>query len=288
MSVYSSIEASAIPTGGAALVQYVVSGAFTLSRAVSGMPYTQLASGFVQFTTNENPLIFIDIGDGLPGPLDPTAFYLYQLSDANGVLTSEPVQPASTVVLDIEPLTGILIRLFQGALNASVLPPGIVTPGKITLAMPVNSFLPLPIITLNLDLLQQEGVPIGQSFPHVNQLDGSFVIFGQAKRIYTISILAADGLTRDFFREALVRWWLAIITFALQPIGQSTSHRYQVASGQVAKDADGKAPGFYYADLMIELNGSFNVSISQNFGLIEKIDVTVNYPDGVVDEIIVV
>lgn len=270
-------------TGGAVILQPAVSGAWTLDRAVSGNTFVQIASGNYMGTG-----VFIDTGDGLPGPLDPTAFYLYQLTDVNGTVTSPAIQPSNAVNLDIEPLTSMLIRLLQGAINGIVadgsIPPGVAPPNKVLLAMPIGGLPALPIITINLDLLQQTEIPIGQSFPFVNQRDGSFVLIGNAKRVYTISVLASDALTRDFYREAIARWWLVIVSTVLTKIGQNVGHRYQVASGQVAKDE--KMPGFYYSDLMVELNGAFNVDITPSYGLIETITISTG-STGLTDEIIV-
>ena len=91
-------------TGGASILSYAVSGAWTLSRAVSGATpiYTPIGSG-----NYVGSGVTIDIGDGLPGPLDPAAFYLYQLADTVGTVTSLAVQPANVVNLEVEPLTMI-------------------------------------------------------------------------------------------------------------------------------------------------------------------------------------
>jgi len=275
-----TIDVQSTYTGGAIIISAVSTGAYTLSRSVSGGPFMQIGSG-------TDLAVFLDVGENLPGPLDPTLPYAYQLTDINGTVTSTPVTPASNVTLEIEPLMMVIQRLLQGAINgmvaAGTLPPGIKAPDKVLLAMPIGGLPSFPIITINLDLLQQEEVPIGQSFLRTDSA-GDYILHGFAKRIYTISVLCADAITRDFYREAIVRWWLLFAATVFNQIGQNITHRYQVASGQVAKDE--KAPGFYYADMMVQINGTLNAKVSPGFGLIETIDITTNN-QGETDQIII-
>lgn len=77
--------------------------------------------------------------------------------------------------------------------------------------------------------------------------------------------------------------WQAI----LSQLGLDIEHRWQVATGQVASDTEGKTPGFYYAEALWEFEGTFNAVISQVYGTIAKIDFQATDENGVITEVIV-
>lgn len=154
----SSITPQIIATGGAISLTIQATGTMTLSRAISGVgglgPYTQLYSGV--------PLgFYVDCGDMLPGPLDPTQLYVYQMTDTGGTLLAGPIQPIVELNALIEPLMLLMIKLFQGAINSLALPRGI-GKAQVLQAMPNGGALPMPFFVFNLDLLRQQDVPIGQ------------------------------------------------------------------------------------------------------------------------------
>lgn len=264
-SVYTSI----VPTGGAVALEIygAVSGVATLSRAVSGSTFTQIYSG-VPLTSG----FYLDTGDGLPGPLDPSLYYQYQYTDDSGTTTTEFIQPAISLAVQQEPITAILIRLLQAGLSALTLPNGI-KPAQVTNAMPLGGSIPMPLVVINLDLAQQGAVPIGQSNPPPEWNTSTTIITGFTKRIYRVSVIAQDASTRDFYRDNLIGIFQALYKTVLQPLGIDVTHRWQAASGQIANDKIAMSPGFYYADIMMEFEGTLDVIISpQNgYGLIARI-----------------
>lgn len=272
----SNIVATAVPSGGLITLTITSAGTMTLSRAIytGGSPgaYTQLYSGpWIPF--------YVDCGDGLPEPLDPTVSYVYQLVDTNGTLVTAPVQATQTLLVQLDPLTTILIRAIEGAVNALVLPSGIKL-ATVYQAMPVNGLPPLPMIAVNRNILQQEQIPIGQSAWAPDQ-DGNIVINAQASRAYQISILSYNGLERDFYSDALFGVLTCFVGSVLQPTGTDVSHKIQVSANQVVDPNQGKSPGFYYADFMFDFTGNLNITISTSYGYIEQIILTVVSPDGV-------
>lgn len=281
----SKIVPTPVPTGGAITLVIAAAGAMTLSRATSGVgglsAYTTLYSGA--------PIPFyVDCGDLLPGPLVPSSQYLYQLVDDNGTLTTNPLAPALSFSPQIEPLTALLIRMLQGAVNTLAVPNNV---SKVTVLqdMPLTGLPPLPAINVNLDVIQQDEIPIGQQVPTYNDLgDGTIVatITGYSRRMFKITILADNAIERDFYRDMLPGFLEIFATYVLAPTGLNNSHRYQIASGQVAKDSIGKGPGFYYADVMLEFSGNLNITVSTNYGFIEHIDFRAVHPDGVVTEVV--
>lgn len=268
----ASIIPTAIPTGGAIslAISGAVSGVFSLSRAVSGQSFSVISSG-----TTLTPLqLWIDAGDGLPEPLEPNLLYNYQYTDGAGTVTTGFVQPSASLQITPDPISQLLIRLLQGAINSLPFPTGI-QPAQVTQAMPVGGDLKLPLVVVNLDLFQQDAVPIGQPFGETNPTTGATTITGFCKRIYQISALATDVITRNFYRDNLAGIFEALLGPVLIPLGLDATHRWQGSSYQVASDRLSKAPGFFGVDFMLEFTGTFNVAINTAYGLIESFNVTI-------------
>lgn len=268
----STISAVAVPTGG--VISLAISGVgalMTLSRSStgSGGSFTQLYSGA--------PLIrYIDVGDMLPAPLASGSVYTYRLNDANGSLYSADIQPAATLQILQEPLLQMLIRIIQAGINNLYPTAGFnsnFTPAQVIAAMPLSGLPPMPFVTINLDLMQQAQIPIGQSV-EVVEPDGSWVIGGMTKRVFRVSVLAGTVQERDFYRDAVLGIFQSIIRTVFAPIGLDVTHKYQVASGQVAKDTEGQSPGFYYADVMMDFEGIYNVAVVPNYGSMAVIQLT--------------
>ncbi len=281
-SSLSSILPTIIATGGAVSLAIRSTGNTTLSRAVSGVsgvgPYTPL--------WNAGPLeLYIDPGDGLPGPLSPASLYVYKLTDDNGTIVTAPVQPSVELNPQIEPLTQMMLKLLQAAVTSLTLPNG-VKKATVLQAMPNGQNLPLPFFVLNLDLMQQAEIPIGQSAWKIRN-DGSAVVTAQIHRMYKLSILSDNAVERDIYRDLIPPVFEVILSQVLAPAGLDVSHHFQIASGQVAEDRMGKSPGFYFADALIEFNGTLNMSIQTNLGLIAEIDFKAFTPDGQYTEVIV-
>ena len=154
---------------------------------------------------------------------------------------------------------------------------------QITTKMPQNGFQAMPFMVVNLDLIQQTEVQIGEDVPNPSQ-NGNWTIFANAKRVWRISILSRNADERDYYRDTLTAVFRVLLATAFTPMGLNVSHSFQAASYTDANEWDGKVPGFYGADLMMEINGIFPAAIVYNYGLIERIDAFPTYL-GVTDEI---
>jgi hypothetical protein len=272
----SSGSVVAVPTGGAALISmpgyFLPASGITfmsLSRAVSG------ASGIGPFATfySGAPLpVYVDAGDGTPAPLFPGSTYLWNVTDDTGTVQLGPVTPSSTVVSKPDYLTNVLIRLIQGALNSATFPSGVKLP-QVTTRMPQQGYQALPFVVVNLDLIQQTETQIGEDVPNPIPPDNSWVIWSNAKRIWCVSVFSADPQERDWLRDSILSFFRVLKATVFAPIGYNVSHSFQAVSGTDAKEWEGHTPGFYYADLMLELDGVFITEVSTNYGLIEQIDV---------------
>ena len=272
----SSVSISGIPTGGGFSLGIVSSGAaMVLSRAVSGVSGL---SSFSQIYSGTPIPLFIDVGDGLPAPLASGSYYVYQLQDGNGTYQTPAVQPALQLNIEQEPLLALLIRLLQAGFN-NLVPPAGVSACQVLQAMPIAGLPAMPFVVVNLDLFQQAEIPIGQNVPQFDP-SGSWTISGFAKRIFRVSVLASNTADRDYYRDATVAILESIIQSVFLPIGLDVRHRYQAASGQVTENKTMMNPGFYYCDVMLEVEGTYNISITSTFGVINTITLTGTTPDG--------
>lgn len=268
-----SITYSIVPTGGAINLFPVASSGATsmvLTRYVSGS--TGLGPGTVLVSGAVVPY-FLDVGDQTGTALVGANEYVYELSDSGGVVYTPGIYPSSEITIVPDQLTEILLRLFEAGVNNLVPPPGIKTP-SFRHAMPIDQLPALPLIVLNQSLLQQEQIPVGQNVENADE-SGDWTLTGFAKRIYLISVLTRDPIELEYFRDAVIGIFNAILGSVMSQIGINVSHRYQAASGQDSEDST-RAPGFYYSDMMIELTGTYNVGITTNYGIIQTISGTVS------------
>lgn len=264
-----NVLAQAAPIGGVTTltINGAVSGVFTLERAASGMAFSTIASG-----TGICPTFFVDLGEGLPAPLDPTQLYQYRYTDPSGQTITPFISPSAILDVEADPFTQIMIRLIQAGLNSLTIPNGFTKP-QVTHAMPLGGQIPLPLIVVNQDLMQQAEPPIGQSQPlQILQNQPNYIIEGMAKRIYRISVLSDNAVERSFFRDQVVGIFVAAYQPIFSQLGLDIEHRWQVSTGQVASDVTGKMPGFYFSEILLEFTGIFNVSISSSYGFIAQID----------------
>jgi len=273
------VNVAKIPTGGGvtlAMPGYLQpasgTGMVTISRAVSGSgglsSFTQLYSGVPLLT-------WVDVGDMLAGPLVSGSAYVWQVADGNGVTQTAPIVPASAMQTRPDALTQLFLRLLQAGvdgLNGSR--PAGINGVLVSTAMPQGGLRSLPLMIINLDLIQQEETGIGTD---VDNPDGSNVwtIWVNAKRVWRVSVFGRNPTERDFYRDSVLAMWQVWHSSVFTPIGLNVTHRFQAASGTDVSESEGLAPGFYYSDIMLELDGVFDVAVLDSFGLIETFDVTV-------------
>lgn len=267
------VTPSVIPTGGGISLDfqpYATTGAVLLQRATSGASglsaWTQLYSGDFQ-------CIFIDMGDELPTPLASGSQYVYQYTDPYGNVTqTPPLTPAGAIQIEDDGLTRLIIRILQAGLDNLALPGNV---GKIDVRQEMNTqnFPVMPFVVVNLDLLQQSDIPIGQQVQDPNQ-QGIWTVAGLAKRIWRVSTFCRTAEERDYYRSAIIAIFEASLFQPLGPIGQNMKHTYQASSGQEAQDSKLQIPGYFYSDIMIDVVGQLNLAIVAPYGIISTIGIT--------------
>jgi hypothetical protein len=274
------LKTTPIPTGGAVslLFNTGVSGTIALARATSGVggisAYTTLYSGATLTESGKNQF-FLDYGDGLPSPLVSGTTYVYQLTDTDSstVQTGGVLTP-SAFNLESDGITQILIRLLQAAVTNNVPPEG-VKPARITQAMPLNGIVPLPMIVITPELLQQGDQKIGEDveLPDKNNI---WTMSEFAEFLYRVSVLATTAVERDYYRDLMIAAFKIAQAYVFQFLGDNITHTYQAASYQVSDLPNNKLPGFYGCDVMLSMIGTFNLAIFTSYGLIETITATVS------------
>lgn len=277
------VEISAVPTGGAAVLkmrEYLVppSGvtSLTIERSVSG------ASGlspFVSIYSGAPVPVFLDIGDGLPEPLDSSAQYVWRVTDQRGATVTNPYVPEWRIATSPDQLTQIFIRLIQGAVNAMPVPDGYVRP-QVTTQYPRNGWQAMPFIVVNLELIQQQEVAIGGDIP-TPDTDNNWVFWMNAKRLWRVTIQCAGAEERDFYRDQLLAVFRVIQSTAFSPLGYNVRQSVQSVSYVDTDFMAGGTPGFYAADAMCEIDGILPITVLTDYGRIATVAATgtVTVPD---------
>ena len=281
----ANIEYTVLPTGGAVqLKSYSDADTITLARATSG------STGLSAWTTLYNgpgpgqPGVFdgapttpsiltIDAGEYLPGPLVPTDLYVYQLTDSDGsTFTTDAISVSGSLILNRLDLTELLAKMLWGGLQSLPLPSNYKTP-QVYHAMPLTGQPPLPLVTINLDLFQQvdDDIPVGQNVPDYN-INGSWSVAALAKWRYIIAILTTSAAEREFYREAIIGLFHGFLYAPLDALGMNVSHSFQSTNGQTTGDGSRMNPGFYWSEIALDLSGTYRLSIDNNPGQINDID----------------
>ncbi len=283
------VDYTVVPIGGVITLQMPGwlppgpdQGPVTIARAVSGSaglsPFTTLYTGAASGAWS-----WIDAGDNLPAPLMPGSGYVYQVTDNTGTTQIGPVYPAPTFFNDPDRLTQLFIRLLQAGVNNLTLPQGI-SPVQVTQQMPQGGFQALPYIIVNLDLIQQYQTGIGQDVENPNS-QGVWDIAVNATRVWRVSVMARNALERDFYRDTLLGMFQILLATVFLPLGLDVHHDFQAASGTDAREWEGKNPGFYYAELIFKISGTFTINILTLPLYINTITATATLPDSTTQEI---
>lgn len=284
MSLY--VTPSIVPTGGAILLSMISTGSsgvasgITLSRtANAGASWTQIYSGLL-------PSTYLDVGDGLATNLSPTGTYQYRIQDVatpsvSGLSAS--VSPSSQLTLIPDLTSETFRRLLQGAIQSLVPPSGYKIP-QLLFVMPLDATPQLPFMVLNLDLAQQDEVPIGLGIAKENFAmealsaesgtnSAVWNVSGTQMRRYSLHIFSRNYLERDWWQDAMVG-----VLYGLQGIlataNVNLSFSYQITQGAVTGDE--AQPGFYYAQVAIDTKGISTVQIQAQIGNFDAIIVDVS------------
>ncbi len=166
-------------------------------------------------------------------------------------------------------MTQLFIRLLQGALNCLIYPPGI-QQTQVLNQMPMNGWTAMPFIIVNLDLIEQTETEIGEDVENPNN-QNVWSLWVNARRIWRITVISSNAEERDFYRDSLLAIFRVLKATAFQPLGLDVSHSFQAVSYTDAREWQGHIPGFYGADLMLEINGTFPTAVLTDYPLIAEV-----------------
>jgi len=166
-----------------------------------------------------------------------------------------------------------LIRLLQAALNNLILPAGI-QPAVVMTKMPTNGWPAMPFVTVNLEIIQQNETAIGEDVVNPTQ-DNVWTLFATAQRTWRVTVTSPDAEERDFYRDTLLSILRILDATVFSEIGLNNTHSLQATSYPVAKERDGRIPGFYCADIILDTDSSFATSVRTNYPIIVGVS-----PDG--------
>ncbi len=257
-----SINYAPFPTGGGVrLALYSSDTNFVLSRAYSGINGLSAFSTLYSGTTIP---LWVDYGDLQAFPLDPEYTYIYELTDSFGSFQTPAIPVSVQLTVEQDQLTAILLRMLQSGIASLELPSNF-SRATVTHAMPVNGNPPIPIISLNLDLIQQDSVPIGQEVDSFNS-SGNWTITTQVMRQYNITIMTTTPIEREFYRDSVIGIFTAALSEPLKYLGQNVSHDFQAYSSQVVGDQSGlQGIGFYFCEISLEITGLFNINLTSTY-----------------------
>ena len=272
-------SATPLPIGGSILFQFygADSGNFLPPSGIVAMSLSRTGTDGSSVTVYAGPPLplWVDVGDGpstSSQPLNPAVSYTWQVTDSTGTATIGPLVLGGAIVTVPDSFTQLMIRLLQAACDNAVRPAGmVVQPAQVTTKGPQGGWGATPFVVLNLALFQQRDTAVGQDvlMPNAGNL---WTLPGWAKRVWQISVLSQDADERDFYRDTLLIAFRALKGTLFSQVGQNIRHEWQATSGPSADPYHGEAPVFYYAEIMLTLEGVFPVTIATGFGVIEQID----------------
>lgn len=267
-----SIGWGVISTGGIVLLDLASTAApesWSLVRSVVGVSGLTNQTVLVSGAAEAIP-VYIDLGDGNNQnvPLDPATLYQYEFSTSQGVATTDTICVSGTIVLEPDHMTRLMARAMQAGLASLVLPTHFMQKATFSYAMPIVTQLRFPMVLMNLDLLQQTEIPIGQGLQTDYQKNfNSYPSI--ALRRYVLRVFTTNVDERDFYRDAVIGIFNTILTPLFQRIGQDVNHTYQASNGQIVGDQ--MNPGAFYAEIALQFAGLYNVGVSTYFPTIEAI-----------------
>lgn len=215
--------------------------------------------------------VYVDIGDGANVPLDLTQLYSYQFTTVNGTVDTGPLSPACSIVLQRDHISEILYRSLESGIASLKIPAEFNNLPMVTHAMPLagEGMPPLPAITINETFLQETEYRIGENVDD-DQEWNEFQVASQAIRHFTIFIMSASSREREYYKDAVIAIFNAILGPVLNKIGNNVTHRFQSSSSQVVGRAN--EPGFYFCEILLEFTGLYSTGIVTTYGPIEVVD----------------
>lgn len=278
------LQVTPVLTGGALNIYTQKTGSagqygVTLSRSSDGgTTWTQLYSGqIIQF--------YLDVGDMTLSPLLSNTGYQYQITDSVNssiTYTSPVVYPISTLQVLQDVTTETIMRMVEAGLSVLQMPGNSNwQPPKFLYQMPLDNTPQLPFVTTNLDLIQQEEIPIGftNMMEDINQESqqsipgtGVFSMTGLQNRRYSFYVFSKMYRERDFIQESIIAIIMGIQA-SLSHGNEDIRFSYQAAQGAV-EFRDAEHPGFYYAQITADITRQVAIKFTSTVGRISTIDIT--------------
>lgn len=215
--------------------------------------------------------VYIDIGDSLPNYLDFATPYSYTIIDTSGSFTTSGIVPSNYLNIFSTYLDKLFLRMFSAGI-AGIVPPQGYKKVNVLQSMPLamgSVGTLFPFVVMNLDLQQQDYLQIGQAITDdemVNLDVKSLIMF----RRYSVNMCSLNAQERDFYKDVILSIFYGSIVPILNRIGEVTEIHAQAAQSQVSDD--NLQPGFYVSTIMVEVEGIFNLSVDNNFPIIEGIN----------------
>jgi hypothetical protein len=232
---------------------------------VSGVVLWQGAPGVMPLQ------VFIDIGDGANAPLNSGQLYAYRFSTGTGVVDTGPLSPSCSILLEQDHVSAVLYRALQSGIAALKLPAGFNNGPVVMHAMPLagEGTPTLPSISFNESFGQEAEYRIGENVDDDQQWN-QFQVASQAIRHYTVFVMTATPREREYYKDAVIGIFNAILGPILNKIGNNVTHRFQFSSSQLVGRSN--EPGFYFSEVMLEFTGLYSTGIVTTYGPIEVID----------------
>ena len=147
----NTILCTVVPCGGIVTIDLCSedTGTWTLTRA----PTDNLANAFTLYSGPPLALptaspYYLDLGDGLNGPLDASTSYTYTFSTWSGSI-SQAVIPASTIVLEYDDYLRLLTNMIEAGVRSITLPGANWEKPSVMISMPLVGQPTIPAISIN-------------------------------------------------------------------------------------------------------------------------------------------
>jgi hypothetical protein len=273
----NSIICTVIPCGGIVSVDLVSddTGTWTLTRA----PTANLANIYTLYSGP--PLVlpdtapyYLDIGDGNNGPLNQEISYTYTFTTWSGSV-SQAVVPVSTIDLEYDDYLQLLTNMLTAGVQAMTPPQWLNTTGRpaVFISMPLVAQPPIPCITINEDLMQQEEVPIGHGM-NTDMMRNEYQIQEIVNRRYRVTVITSSTDEREFWKLTVISLFKSILVPVLIKMGQDVSSSFQASSSQI--NPPEANPGFYFCDIMLEFSGILPIRITTSYPPVTAFDIIEN------------
>lgn len=261
-----TVQTIVAPTGGIITLNITPSTGVAVTSNLTIQRYTNVAPTPVTIYDGIYSLVFIDDGELLPSYLDTQYTYYYIVTDSGGSTTTNGIQPLVELTVYQNWFDKLLFRLLKAGIDA-LMPPEGFKKADVLQALPLTwGSEKLPMVVMNLDLQQQEYVQIGRDI--YSSYTNTQTIATIMLRRYSVAVLSQSAEERDYYKDVCTG-----ILYSIMPtfigIGQDISYDIQVSQTQATQMEFNI--GFYVAEVMLNMQGMFNLTVTTNYPIINAI-----------------